>query len=158
MVVSNLSQPEVALIVVGLVLAIGAWAVWTRGKKVEPDPVEKLLRERLGALEGILAQVGKEYRQGQADFGALHGATVAVLQAKLELTQAPEERAKLQEGLVEQARLRCEFLKEQQDAAATGVDALRAKVTFLDAKIALIRAQQQLQQTLESAKPQGHGK
>lgn len=152
-------EPQQAgmLVLLALFIAVAAWWILT-GKPAGPDPLEKLLRERLGVLEKILAQVEKASRAGQSDFSALHGATVAVLQAKLELAKTPAERAKLHEGLVEQARRRCEFLQQQQDPTAGGLEGLRAKLTIVDARIALGRAEQQYQQARATAQSKGRAK
>lgn len=120
-----------------MLLAAGA----PQAAEGDSDKAKALLKDRLATLKMIAGRMEAGYKAGTVPVGRLIESADAVLKAELDLCESDKERVKVLEKLVESARGREALVEKMVKAAsATGTDLLRAKVSRLEAEIALERA------------------
>lgn len=110
-------------------------------KPPENDAVKPLLTERLVALAKIHEQTLQAYKGGRYPLTEVLAAQAALVRGKLDLCETNAERVKVYEEMAKVAEETVRAVRMMADLKqATGVDALKAEVQLLDARIGLERA------------------
>lgn len=109
--------------------------------EAKDDKLNALLKERLATVKLVAARMEAAYKAGEVTAERMIEAAEAVLKAELDLCESDKERVAVLVKLVEAARAREELVEKMVKAAtAPGTALLRAKVSRLEAEIALERA------------------
>jgi outer membrane protein TolC len=105
------------------------------------DRIKPLLKERLGTLKDIYDALVTAQARGAASLDDVQQARGAVLRAQLDLCDTKEERVKLLESIVKEAR---EWEQTARKSVRSGssppIDGMRATLARLDAELALEKA------------------
>ncbi|MBI3864954.1 MAG: TolC family protein [Planctomycetia bacterium] len=152
----KLSRPVLGLasLLVGGVVCVGL-ALFASADAAEPAPssadaapskrtdgkLKELLNERLATVREMASQATKEYQAGQAPFSRVHQATMAVLNAELEMCESDKERMAVLEKTVGLTKENEKNTEQRYKSGEAGVsDVLLAKTDRLEAEIGLERA------------------
>jgi outer membrane protein TolC len=136
-------------IVFVLLLLLITGHVWSRSadparaqeKEPQNDKVKELRKERLTVLSELAKQAEAEYVTGKAPFDRLHQARLAVLNAKLDLSESDKERiAILEEGVALTEGYEKTTTQLYMAGKVPASDPLMAKASRLEAQIALEQA------------------
>lgn len=127
-------------------IAGGIWygsADFLRVQAAQPkdSKVKELLKERLATLKEIAVQIERAYKGRAMSIEQLQDANLAVLKAELDLCESDKERIAVLEKIVELAKTQeKQAVEAVKGGAVSGTTALKAKVSRLEAEIALERA------------------
>ncbi len=132
------AKSGVAALALAALLAAGAPSGAAEG---DSDKAKALLKERLATVKLVADRLEAGYKAGSVPVAELMQAAEAVLKAELDLCETAKERVAVLEKLAEAAKRREGLVEKMVKAAtATGTDMLRAKMSRLEAEIALERA------------------
>ena len=114
----------------------------------DPKPavaLSKLQHERLAVLKQLKPQTEDWYGIGKTSINAVHQVRWHLLEAELEQVTQPEEQLKISEAFAKEAETwEQKVAKSIKDGHKPGIDAVIAKVFWLDAQIALEKARARL--------------
>lgn len=105
------------------------------------DAVKVLLKERVEVLTKIHDMMLTAYQGGETSLDKVLAAHVALLNGKLDLCETKAERVKVHEGMVQVVEELVKHVRKLVEGGhASRVDALKAEVQLLDARVGLERA------------------
>ncbi|HEY1599133.1 MAG TPA: hypothetical protein VGG64_05995 [Pirellulales bacterium] len=153
-----------ALVAVGcLALGFCLWQVSSGqqipGTKAAPEPraeapqqatVKELEQKRLALLEQVCTSVNKHFENGRTEYVEVLVAQHELLAARLEYAETQQDRIKVCDQAIENARLIVEQSEQRRmSAKGTAIEVLRAQEFLLQAQIARAKAE------AEKAVPEG---
>src|SRR5262249_23685308 len=110
-------------------------------KEPQDDKVKELRKERLTVLSQLAKQTEADYATGKVPFDRLHQARLAVLNAKLDLSESDKERfAILEEGVALAKGYEETTTQLYKNGKVPTSDPLMAKASRLETQIALEQA------------------
>jgi hypothetical protein len=133
----------------GAVVALSAHAVLSVEQAPAPGRLDDLLQKRLTLLEQY-ERAMKERIQIDPQMNPLlvHPATVAVMNARLELAKSPEDRLRVLEDMVKSAEDWDRFVDGLINSGRMGKwEGLKSKAEVLEAQIALERFKESVKQS-----------
>jgi multidrug efflux pump subunit AcrA (membrane-fusion protein) len=108
-----------------------------------PDKIKELLKERRDVLQKVADQLMVQYRAGQITGRVAMLAQKAALEAGLELAETPAERIDGLRNLLKLAeQIHAHTEAQVEVGKAAQVDALQTRAIVLEARITLLRAEQ----------------
>jgi hypothetical protein len=134
----------------GALVVLCANCISSAEKGMPPSTIDDLLQKRLAALEEYEQAIKERIRiDPQMSPFAVHPATVAVMNARLDLAKSPEGRLKVLQEMVRSAKEWERFVVEGliKSGNAGTWEALKAKAEVLEAQIALERFKENVKQS-----------
>jgi hypothetical protein len=135
---------------VGAILMLCANCISSAEKGMPPSAIDDLLQKRLAVLEEYERAIKERIRiDPQMSPFAVHPATVAVMNARLDLAKSPEGQLKVLQEMVGSAKEWERFVVEGliKSGNAGKWEALKAKAEVLEAQIALERFKENVKQS-----------
>jgi outer membrane protein TolC len=129
------------LLITGSVRSGSANSARAQAEEPKNAKVKELHKERLAVLSQLVKQTEADYVTGRVSFDRLHQARLAVLNAKLDLSESDKERiAILEEGVAMAKGHEKTTAQLYKSGKIPASDPLMAKASRLEAEIVLERA------------------